>query len=123
PGLQRAETDRARVRVRAGDEEAHSAATVSMRTTTIGRFSIALVVTAFAMSASAQDARRADGRRHVSRRAPHPEPDADRIVLAGDSADGHLALTTGMLTTSAGFDRSCQTTLEPKVAAIVDFYG
>jgi acetyl esterase/lipase len=49
--------------------------------------------------------------------------DPDRIVVGGDSAGGHLALTTGMLTTTAGFDRVCQTTMEPKVAAIVDFYG
>src|SRR5712671_5884150 len=49
--------------------------------------------------------------------------DPDRLVIAGDSAGGHLALTTGMLTTDAGFDRSCQTPGEPKVAAIVDFYG
>lgn len=49
--------------------------------------------------------------------------DPDRLVIAGDSAGGHLALTTGMLTTGAGFDRSCQTPGEPKVAAIVDLYG
>jgi acetyl esterase/lipase len=49
--------------------------------------------------------------------------DPDRLVLAGDSAGGHLALTTGMLTTGAGFDRTCQTSAEPKVAAIVDLYG
>src|SRR6185295_5792753 len=41
--------------------------------------------------------------------------DVDRIVIAGASAGGHLALTTGMLTTSAGFDRLCQATGEPKV--------
>lgn len=49
--------------------------------------------------------------------------DPDRLVIAGDSAGGHLALTTGMLSTSAGFDRTCQTPGEPKVAAIVDLYG
>src|SRR2546422_11779261 len=34
--------------------------------------------------------------------------DTDRIVIAGASAGGHLALTTGMLRTSDGFDRFCQ---------------
>src|SRR5438132_9543404 len=49
--------------------------------------------------------------------------DVDRIVVAGASAGGHLALTTGMLTTAAGFDRLCQGPAEPKVAAIVNFFG
>ncbi len=49
--------------------------------------------------------------------------DPARIVVAGASAGGHLALTTGMVPTSAGFDRSCQTPDEPRVAAIVNFYG
>lgn len=49
--------------------------------------------------------------------------DPARIVVAGASAGGHLALTTGMIPTSAGFDRSCQTRDEPRVAAIVNFFG
>jgi acetyl esterase/lipase len=49
--------------------------------------------------------------------------DVSRIVVAGASAGGHLALTTGMLPASAGFDRMCYTVDEPKVAAIVDFFG
>ena len=49
--------------------------------------------------------------------------DTDRIVIAGASAGGHLALTTGMLRTSDGFDRFCQAPGEPKVAAIVNFFG
>jgi acetyl esterase/lipase len=49
--------------------------------------------------------------------------DPNRIVIAGPSAGGHLALTTGMLPASAGFDRSCYTTSEPHVAAIVDLFG
>jgi acetyl esterase/lipase len=49
--------------------------------------------------------------------------DATRIVVAGESAGGHLALTTGMIPASAGFDRTCFTTSEPHVAAIVDFFG
>jgi acetyl esterase/lipase len=61
--------------------------------------------------------------RWVSAHAKEYGLDPDRIVVAGDSAGGHLALTTGMLTTAAGFDRTCQTPVEPKVAAIVDLYG
>lgn len=49
--------------------------------------------------------------------------DVNRIVVAGASAGGHLALTTGMLQASNGFDRMCYTVDEPKVAAIVDFFG
>ncbi len=49
--------------------------------------------------------------------------DTDRIIVAGASAGGHLALTTGMVPTSAGFDRFCQLPAEPKVAAIVDLFG
>jgi acetyl esterase/lipase len=49
--------------------------------------------------------------------------DTSRIVIAGASAGGHLALTTGMLPANAGFDRMCFTVNEPKVSAIVDFFG
>jgi acetyl esterase/lipase len=49
--------------------------------------------------------------------------DASRIVIAGASAGGHLALTTGMLRPSDGFDRMCYTMDDPKIAAIVDFFG
>jgi acetyl esterase/lipase len=49
--------------------------------------------------------------------------DSARIVVAGASAGGHLALTTAMVPTSAGFDRRCQTPDEPRVAAVVNFFG
>src|SRR6266508_2325034 len=49
--------------------------------------------------------------------------DADRLVVAGASAGGHLALTTGMVPASAGFDRACQVPGEPRVAAIINFFG
>jgi acetyl esterase/lipase len=49
--------------------------------------------------------------------------DPARLVVAGASAGGHLALTTGMIPTSAGFDRTCQGPAEPHVAAIVNFFG
>jgi acetyl esterase/lipase len=50
--------------------------------------------------------------------------DPKRLVVSGDSAGGHLALTTGMIPDSAGLDRECaSTTPLPKVAAIVNWYG
>jgi acetyl esterase/lipase len=49
--------------------------------------------------------------------------DANRLIVAGASAGGHLALTTGMIPSNAGFDRTCQTPDEPRVAAIVNFFG
>lgn len=49
--------------------------------------------------------------------------DAARIVVAGASAGGHLALTTGYIPANAGMDRVCYSTREPKVAAVVNFYG
>jgi len=49
--------------------------------------------------------------------------DASRIVLSGNSAGGHLALTTGMIPASAGLDRICPGPEELKVAAIVNWYG
>ncbi|MCX6620427.1 MAG: alpha/beta hydrolase, partial [Acidobacteria bacterium] len=33
--------------------------------------------------------------------------DTSRVVVTGGSAGGHLALTTGMLTSEADFDRTC----------------
>ena len=61
--------------------------------------------------------------------------DVDRIVVTGNSAGGHLALTTGMLPASAGLDRQCPgdrnrawstgttSIAELQVAAIVNWYG
>lgn len=49
--------------------------------------------------------------------------DPNRIVVTGDSAGGHLSLTTGMIPESAGLDRECAGKPLPKVAAIVDWYG
>lgn len=55
--------------------------------------------------------------------------------MQGGSAGGHLALTTGMLTPAAGFDRECHTPMDnywsenpgtskdPRVAAIVNWFG
>jgi acetyl esterase/lipase len=61
--------------------------------------------------------------------------DPNRVVLQGGSAGGHLALITGMLTPTAGFDHECPsgaenvwsgnatTEKDPKVAAIVNWFG
>ena len=59
--------------------------------------------------------------------------DPKRIITMGWSAGGHLALTTGLMTVSAGFDATCPTDGEArwasgdqpevKVAAIVNFFG
>jgi len=49
--------------------------------------------------------------------------DLTRLVVSGESAGGHLSLTTGMIPESAGLDRQCPGVPLPKVAAIVNFYG
>jgi acetyl esterase/lipase len=49
--------------------------------------------------------------------------DTGRIIVSGESAGGHLALTTGMLPDSAGLDRQCPGNEDLKVAAIVNWYG
>jgi len=52
--------------------------------------------------------------------------DSTRIVVTGGSAGGHLALMTGMLDSTAGFDASRewdQSSVPLKVAAIINWYG
>ena len=52
--------------------------------------------------------------------------DTSRIVITGGSAGGHLALITGMLVPSAGFDATKewdQSTTPLPVAAIVNWFG
>jgi acetyl esterase/lipase len=57
--------------------------------------------------------------------------DLSRIVTTGNSAGGHLALTTGMVPASTGLGRECTsgsfsgppTTPSVKVAAIINWYG
>ncbi|MDJ0690584.1 MAG: alpha/beta hydrolase [Xenococcaceae cyanobacterium MO_188.B32] len=61
--------------------------------------------------------------RWVIRNADHYGFDANKLVVSGTSAGGHLALTTGMLPASAGLDRQCPGKEELKVAAIVKWYG
>jgi acetyl esterase/lipase len=59
--------------------------------------------------------------------------DTTKIVVTGESAGGHLALMTGLLTAADGFDNSCELPpdqwaghggpREVRVAAIVNFFG
>jgi len=49
--------------------------------------------------------------------------DPDRLIVTGNSAGGHLSLTTGILPESAGLDYECPGRDELKVAAVINFYG
>lgn len=49
--------------------------------------------------------------------------DPERLVVSGNSAGGHLALTSGMLTSDSEMARQCVGATIPKVAAIVNWYG
>ena len=76
--------------------------------------------------AAVEDARCA--LRWVYRNAGQFHLDANRIIVVGHSAGGHLALMAGMLQESDGLDDDCPS--DPaygekplKVAAIVDWYG
>lgn len=61
--------------------------------------------------------------RWVVRNAATYGIDTTRLVVTGQSAGGHLALMTGMLTEAAGLDRQCPGVEDLKVAAIVNWYG
>ena len=73
--------------------------------------------------------------RWVYRNAEQYNFDLDKLVVTGNSAGGHLALTTGILPASAGLDRPCPgnrrrtwstgttSTEALKVAAIINWYG
>jgi acetyl esterase/lipase len=61
--------------------------------------------------------------KYVVAQAKMYDIDTSRIVLSGESAGGHLALTTGMIPESAGLDRQCPGAPLPHVAGIIDWYG
>ena len=62
--------------------------------------------------------------RFLATHAKDYDIDTTKIVLTGESAGGHLALTTGIIPETAGLDRECaSTTPLPKVAAIVNWFG
>jgi acetyl esterase/lipase len=84
--------------------------------------------------AAVEDARCA--LRWVYKNAKQYNFDVRKIVTTGNSAGGHLALLTGMLPASVGFDNTCagdrsggsnppgpNSTEELRVAAIVDWFG
>jgi acetyl esterase/lipase len=61
--------------------------------------------------------------RYVANQAKTYDIDTSRIVVTGESAGGHLALTTGIIPDTAGLDRECAGAPLPKVAAIINWYG
>jgi acetyl esterase/lipase len=61
--------------------------------------------------------------RWVVRNAEKYGIDTNRIVITGGSAGGHLALMTGMLEPSAGFDGECPGEEALRPAAIINYYG
>ncbi len=48
--------------------------------------------------------------------------DTTKIVVTGHSAGGHLALSTGMLPSSAGLDVQCPESRDLRVAAIINWF-
>ncbi len=61
--------------------------------------------------------------RWVATRAQNYGIDTNRLVVSGESAGGHLALTTAMIPESAGMDSQCPGAPLPKIAAVINFYG
>ena len=61
--------------------------------------------------------------RFVAGRAQNYGIDTARLVISGESAGGHLALTTAMIPESAGMEKQCPGAPLPKIAAVVNFYG
>lgn len=61
--------------------------------------------------------------RWVIRNAKQYNIDTSRLVITGNSAGAHLALTSAMVPATAGLDRQCPGTEELKVAAVINWYG
>jgi acetyl esterase/lipase len=61
--------------------------------------------------------------RWVYRNAKQYNIDLTKLVVTGNSAGAHLALTTGLVPASAGLDRQCPGTETLKVAAVINWYG
>ena len=61
--------------------------------------------------------------RYVANQAKTYDIDTNRIVVTGESAGGHLALTTGIIPDTAGLDRECAGAPLPRVAAVINWYG
>lgn len=62
--------------------------------------------------------------RYIAAQAKTYNIDTARIVLTGESAGGHLTLTTGMIPESSGLARECAgATPIPRVAAMINWFG
>jgi len=62
--------------------------------------------------------------RYLAAQAKTYNIDTARIVVTGESAGGHLALTSGIIPESAGLDRECAgATPVPRVAAVINWFG
>ena len=61
--------------------------------------------------------------RFINNQAKTYDIDTTRLVVTGESAGGHLALTTGIIPDTAGLDRECAGAALPKVAAVINWYG
>jgi acetyl esterase/lipase len=62
--------------------------------------------------------------RYLAAQAKTYNIDVARIVVTGESAGGHLSLTSAMIPDSAGLDRQCAgATAVPKVAAAINWFG
>ena len=61
--------------------------------------------------------------RFLSNQAKNYNIDVNRIIVTGESAGGHLALSLGIIPESAGLDRECSGAPLPKVAAVVNWFG
>jgi len=61
--------------------------------------------------------------KYVVAQAKTYDVDVNRIVVTGESAGGHLALTTGMIPASTGLDNECTGPRVPRVAAIINWFG
>jgi acetyl esterase/lipase len=71
----------------------------------------------------------------VGRHAREQNFDLNKVVVTGSSAGGHLALTTAMIPTSAGFENECANDDDPsggagpwpneraRVAAVINWFG
>jgi acetyl esterase/lipase len=62
--------------------------------------------------------------RFLSDQAKTYNIDVNKIIVTGESAGGHLALSLGIIPgESAGLDRECAGSPLPKVAAVVNWFG
>ena len=71
----------------------------------------------------------------LGRHAKEYNLDLSRVIVSGASAGGHLALTTAMIPTAAGFEKECANDDDPSggagpwpnkragVAAVIDWFG